>query len=265
MILIGTSGFSYADWKGGFYPAGLPSGRMLEYYAQHFPACEINFTYYRIAGPRQAESLVQRSGGRVTFVVKAHQSITHGQDSAPADYRAFLRGLEPLRSSNVLGAVLLQFPYAFQNRRESLDYLAGVQEKLSAADTPMAVEFRHRSWNRPETLAWLRGLGLSYVNVDEPDLEGLLPASAEATGPVGYIRFHGRNRETWFKKDAASWERYDYLYSESELQAWVPKIRAVTERTRITFVFFNNHWESKAVANAKQMAGLLDVKLKENG
>jgi uncharacterized protein YecE (DUF72 family) len=262
MILIGTSGFSYADWKPGFYPPTISDRDMLAFYSRYFPACEINFTYYRLPTAETMAAMAKKAGGRVIFVVKAHQSMTHGRDAGPADYAAFSRGLAPLQDAGVLGGILAQFPFSFGNTLDHRAYLADLKTRLHVP-APLIVEFRHRSWNQPEAFAFLRELELSYVNVDEPDLKGLLPATAEATGPVGYVRFHGRNREKWFARDAEPWERYDYLYRGEELQEWVPRIHQVAGRTRVTFVFFNNHWKAQAVANARQMAGLLGIPLLE--
>lgn len=260
MILIGTSGFSYSDWKGRFYPPDISERDMLAYYAQFFPACEINSTYYRIPGPATTAAMVRKSDRRVTFVVKAHQTMTHTRDAGPSDYGAFLLGVRPMLDNGVLGGILAQFPYSFSNRLEHRAYLADLAVKLGR-DAPLIVEFRHQSWNRRETFEILSKLGVSYVNVDEPALKGLLPATSIATGPVGYVRFHGRNRANWFKKDAESWERYDYLYRDEELSEWVPRIRHIDGAVQKTFVFFNNHWQSQAVTNAKKMAEMLECGL----
>jgi uncharacterized protein YecE (DUF72 family) len=102
---------------------------------------------------------------------------------------------------------------------------------------------------------------INFVNVDEPALKGLLPATEVVTGTTGYVRFHGRNHATWFKKDAQPWERYNYLYSESELGEWVSRIRNIGAAARTTYVFFNNHWQSQAVTNACQIAKSLAINL----
>jgi uncharacterized protein YecE (DUF72 family) len=77
-----------------------------------------------------------------------------------------------------------------------------------------------------------------------------------ATSDIGYIRFHGRNRSKWYTGDSK--ERYDYLYSEDELQGWLPKIRKLAGQTEKIFIFFNNHRKGQAVINARMMIGLLN-------
>lgn len=262
MLYLGTSGFSYADWKGRFYPAGLSSRDMLAFYSRTFTSCEINATYYRLPEAANIAAMVKKSAGKVRFVVKAHQSMTHQRTAGSAEYRAFDAGLRPLQEAGVLGAVLAQFPYSFPNQLANRGYLADLKERLPR-QVDLVVEFRHRSWDKPEVLTFLAESGMGIVNVDEPDLKGLLPPASQVSGRVGYVRFHGRNREKWFKKEAQTWERYDYLYTEDELREWVPRIREVSQQAENTFVFFNNHWQSQAVTNARQMAKLLGQPLPE--
>ncbi len=263
MIFIGTSGFSYADWRGGFYPADLAAGEMLAYYAQVFSACEMNATYYRIPTARSTQAMVRKSGGRVQFVVKAHHSMTHDRNAGPAEYAALREATKPFADAQRLGGILAQFPYAFVNTLDNRGYLLDLKNNLPGG-TPVLVEFRHRSWMQAEVFDFLRDASLNYVIVDEPALKGLMPVKVAATGEVGYFRFHGRNREKWFKRDAQPWERYDYLYSLQELQSWVEPIRSLADTVTTTFVFFNNHWQSQAVTNARQMADLLGIPLPAN-
>lgn len=256
MLYLGTSGFSYADWKGHFYPATLTARDMLAFYARTFSTCEINSTYYRLPTAANIAAMVKKSSGRVHFVVKTHQSMTHQRTAGITDFHAFTEALRPLQEAGVLGGVLAQFPYSFPNQLSNRGYLADLKARLPN-DVDLVVEFRHRSWDKPEVLTLLREMGVGLVNVDEPNLKGLLPPTSHVSSRVGYIRFHGRNQEKWFKQGAEPWERYDYLYSEAELQEWVPRILDVSGRAEKTFVFFNNHWQSQAVTNARQMAELL--------
>jgi uncharacterized protein YecE (DUF72 family) len=257
VILLGTSGFSYDDWCGPFYPRNLSKNQWLSFYANHFNTCEINMTYYRIPSLYQMQSMVDKSQGKLKFVLKLFQGMTHQRNAGPEDYKNWRVSLEPMQRHGMLGAVLIQFPFSFSNSLDHRAYLLDLQKNL-ALDGPLAIEFRHRSWFKPATFDFLREHDLSYVNVDEPEIPGLLPLSDEVTGPIGYVRFHGRNREKWFSKNAESWERYDYLYSESELESWVSRIRRIEQKTPATFVFFNNHWQSQAVTNAQQLQHLLE-------
>jgi uncharacterized protein YecE (DUF72 family) len=139
MIYIGTSGFSYKDWVGPYYPEGTPRGEWLPFYARDFNVTELN---------------------------------------------------------------------------------------------------------------------LGFCCVDQPRLKGLIPTLAEATSTTAYVRFHGRNAKKWWQHDEA-WERYDYSYTDEELEEWVPKLRKLEDKAENTFVFANNHWQGQAVQTARQLRMLL--------
>ena len=250
MILVGTSGFSYDDWGGPFYPESLPKQDWLAYYSQHFRTCELNFSYYRVPTAPSLERMAEKSGGRVEFVVKANQEMTHVREDNAKVFEAFNRALVPLTERKLLGCVLAQFPYSFHCKQENLDYLKRFQEQMG--DIPVVVEFRNRQWIKEATFKLLREIDCGFCCVDEPQLKGLLPPVAVATAHIGYVRFHGRNREKWWEH-ADPAERYDYLYSEAELREWLPKIRALEEHTAKVYVFTNNHRKGKAVQNAQQL------------
>jgi uncharacterized protein YecE (DUF72 family) len=154
-----------------------------------------------------------------------------------------------------LGCILAQFPYSFHARPENRDYLRRVRELFG--DLPVVVELRNRAWISSETFELLRENHLGFCCVDEPRLKGLLPPVAEATAPVAYVRFHGRNAAKWWQHDEA-WERYDYTYSDEELEEWVPKIQKLEQRAETTFLFANNHWQGQAVGTARQLKMLLE-------
>ena len=312
MILIGTSGYSFSDWVGPFYPPGTEKSRMLDYYARHFPTVEVNATYYRIPPPSTLHAMERKTPDAFEFVVKAHHDMTHLRSLDSELYRVFARSVEPLRLAGKLSGLLAQFPYAFRRTARNEEFL--VEMKLRLPDSPLYVEFRHASWIREDVFAWLEEQGIGYVSVDEPDLPGLVPPVVRVTGPGGYVRFHGRNKENWwrnpergrpdrgaerpgrngesakaaparvaapadygplFAADAAteappesatpapgpsgaSSDRYDYLYSEAELQEWVQKIRDLAAKSKKTFVFFNNCHVGQAATGAKLMRRLLE-------
>jgi uncharacterized protein YecE (DUF72 family) len=255
MIKVGTSGFSYPEWRGAFYPERLPQQQMLEFYAQHFPVVEINSTYYNIPPPRNMAAMARRAEGRIEFAVKAHQDMTHARDKYAQALPHFLDALRPLKESGSLGCVLAQFPFSFKATNDGIQFLRRVAADL--APDPVAVEFRHRSWTTDETFDLLRQLGLAYCCVDEPRLPNLPPPVVRATAPIAYVRFHGRNRQKWWTH-AEAWERYDYLYSEAELLEWVPKIRSLSAVSQKCYAFFNNHARGQAITNAQMLVHLLD-------
>jgi uncharacterized protein YecE (DUF72 family) len=254
VIKVGTSGFSYPEWKGPFYPEKLPQQQMLEFYARHFPAVEINSTYYHIPSPRNMAAMARRAEGRLEFSVKAHQDMTHAREKYADALPPFREAVAPLREVGALACVLVQFPFSFKATAANTEFLRRVASDL--APDPVAVEFRHRSWTTEETFELLRGLGVAYCCVDEPRLPNLPPPVVRATAPIAYVRLHGRNRQKWWTH-AEAWERYDYLYSEAELLEWVPKIRSLAEGTQRCYAFFNNHARGQAVTNAQMLIGLL--------
>ena len=231
---------------------------MLEYYAGRFAAVEIDSTYYAVPKPQLFERMAARTSDQFRFTVKAPGSVTHiPADAQPlaSEIDAFRACLEPLAASGKLGAVLAQFPHSFrpsQDALERLDDLSGWWPGL-----PLVCEFRHRDWQRSELLDRLRKADIGWCNVDEPQFGTLLRPGAEVTSPVGYIRFHGRNYEKWWRQERASHERYSYEYAESELEKWMPRIADVAAQADETYVFFNNHHLGKAAINALQMRAML--------
>lgn len=256
-ILIGTSGFYYKDWKGVFYPEDLPAGEYLSYYSGRFQTLELNFSYYKIPDPRQSRQMIEKSGGRVQFTIKAFRQLTHeiSDRSLSEVLPLFLKGILPFAEESCLGAILLQFPQSFHYTVENRLYLKSLIEAL--ANLPVAVEFRHKEWLRDSVFTALEDLRAAFVCVDEPSLPSLMPPTIIATSEIGYIRFHGRNKKDWYGTDSRT--RYDYLYSEDELKEWVTKSRTLADSTKKMFIFFNNHAKAQAVNNAGMLLNLLGM------
>jgi len=130
----------------------------------------------------------------------------------------------------------------------SLDYLEWAAGQLGGDE--VLVEFRHRSWlddeNRAKTLAFLEERGLTYVIVDAPKTEArnLVPTVVATTSETAYVRFHGRNASTWNKRTGSAAERFDYLYSEQEIEEWVPPLRELAGEADSVFALFNNNGRS---------------------
>src|SRR5437763_972412 len=122
-ILIGTSGFSYEDWRGSLYPRDLRKGDMLSYYAGIYPTVEINSTYYGMPHPATMYQMTRKVPPGFEFVIKAHQSMTHADRYQPGAFAEFRRALEPLREAAMLGGVLAQFPHSFRPTAATDRYL----------------------------------------------------------------------------------------------------------------------------------------------
>lgn len=191
-IFIGTSGYSYRDWIGPFYPSGLRQEDMLAYYAQEFAFNEINFSYYRLPEARTLAGMARKVPKNFLFTIKAYQSLTHQRgDSVPADAQKFRAALQPLVEEGKLGAILLQFPYSFHNDHVNRSYLRFLRELFP--DQPLVVEFRHSSWLKESIWQLLNSLDMGYVCVDGPRLGKLVTSIVKVTSSVAYARFHGRN------------------------------------------------------------------------
>ncbi len=264
MILVGTSGFSYKDWVGVLYPENTKSADMLEFYARIFPSVELNFTYYQMPSTRTIEGLVRKVPDGFEFCVKANKTMTHEIDANEdpglrrGTFSDFMDALKPITDRGVLGSVLAQFPWSFKKTRTNTEYVLQFKDLLS--EVPVVVEFRNAGWITDETFDLLRSHDLAFCAVDEPRLPGLVPPVAEATSDLGYVRFHGRNAKKWWKHSNPS-ERYDYLYSEAELREWIPKIQKIVDKTKKTYVFFNNCHSGQAAENARMLQAMLALEL----
>ena len=252
MIRMGTSGFYYQDWVGPVYPETLEKWQWLGYYAERFDTVELNVSYYRMPTTKMASGWVDRTPDDFLFTLKAHQSITH--DRTDPDFDAFLESLAPINEAGKLACILAQFPYSFHPSRENQDYLLRLREGFALM--PVVVEFRDHAWVSDETFDLLEELGISFCCVDEPRLKGLMPPIARRTSDIAYVRFHGRNAEKWWRHDEA-WERYDYTYSEDELQSWIPRIRELDSTAPLTLVYANNHYRGQSVDTLNKLESLL--------
>jgi uncharacterized protein YecE (DUF72 family) len=257
-ILVGPAGWSYTDWEGIVYPRHKPRGfHPAAYLAQFFDTIEINTSFY---SPPRAE-VVKAWAARIAFnpnfkfTAKLWKRFTHERNANLQDEKVFKQGLAPLVNEGRLGALLLQFPWSFRNIPENHEYLSGLI--MQFMEYPLALEVRHSSWNKPEVFEWLAGLSVGFCNIDQPVIGQSMAPSARATAPVGYVRLHGRNYEHWFTSSEHPEERYNYLYSQAELEPWAARIQNIAQRADVTFVITNNHYQGKAIANALQLVSLL--------
>ena len=129
MIHVGTSGYSYKDWKGPFYPADLPQREMLDFYAKRFGTVELNFSFYRVPSARTLEGMCSRTPERFLFTLKLHQEMTHDRTLTSLD--AYRDALTPLQDAGKLGALLAQFPYSFRNTEANRAWLARLREAFA--------------------------------------------------------------------------------------------------------------------------------------
>ena len=177
-------------------------------------------------------------------------------------FRLFRAACEPLRSAGKIGMIVFQYPPFLTYRKQNLDYILFCREMMEGFH--MGIEFRHGSWlepdNRDSVFRFLREHQLTYITADEPQYGTLatVPFVPEVTTDTAYFRFHGRNKETWLKKGIETSLRYDYLYSEEELEKFMPPLSSTDKKAKVTYAMFNNCHGASATRNAtrlKQMVG----------
>jgi uncharacterized protein YecE (DUF72 family) len=267
-----------------FYPKPRPKGfDEHAFYAEHFDTVEVNATFYGQPRAEVCRGWAERTPAGFDFAVKLYQKFTHPRlyrervaRSVPEDARGetdliaalarpsaadldeFRRGIDPLAAAGKLGPLLAQFPASFKNDEAARDYLAALLRAL--ADYQVAVELRHQSWSNAiaDTLTLLNTLGAAWVQIDEPKFrfsirQNYLPNVTS----FYYMRLHGRNAKAWWAPEKSE-DRYNYLYSAGELQEFTETASAARRLVKKAYLFTNNHYSAKAVANAamiKQQLG----------
>jgi uncharacterized protein YecE (DUF72 family) len=257
-VRVGIAGWSYPDWEGIVYPTPKPSRfDPLCYLVRYFDTIEVNSTFYHPPSVKNTTSWAKRcrDNPNFRFTVKLFKGFTHDRTATSADRVTVKRGLAPLVEHDRLGALLIQFPWSFKSSPDSRLYLDRLLEDFNAYHP--VIEVRHASWNEPEFFEHLADRGAGFCNIDQPRIGRSLGPTDKTTGTVGYVRLHGRNYKEWFREDAGRDSRYDYFYSEDELDPWLEKIERVAEDSSETFVITNNHFRGKAAANALQIKAKL--------
>ena len=243
----------------------------------------MNSTFYGQPRAAVTRAWAERTPAGFAFSIKLYQQFTHPRmftqrlsgalppDAAPgpallealaapndADLDAFRRGIDPLASSGRLGALLAQFPPSFKDTAQSRDYLA--QLLRAFAGYPVAVELRHKTWSDAvgETLSLLGTFGAAWVQIDEPKFTcSIRQNDLPNVQGFYYMRLHGRNTAQWWTHDKSE-DRYNYLYSGEELKEFTETAGAARELVQKLYLYTNNHFSAKSVANAamiKQQLG----------
>jgi uncharacterized protein YecE (DUF72 family) len=250
--IIGTSGYSFLDWVGTFYPAGTQQKDMLDQYVRNFQAVEINFSFYRIPTAKTMEGIARKTPPGYRIWVKANQAVTHEGNLSVTP--AFRDGIAPVVAAGKLAGVLFQWPQRFHRTIENRKFLA--QAVADMKDLPLAVEFRHASWQHESVLAGLRERGITLVVPDVPDVPGLYRSPPAATTPTGYFRLHSRNAEKWYAPEGS--DRYDYNYNHQELAEILQAWEGLDEPMDEVYTFFNNCHHGQAAQNAEALRKILE-------
>ena len=220
-IRAGTSGYSYKEWKGSFYPEKCAPGDMLAWYAERLPSVEINNTFYRMPKREVVENWAAQTPADFRFAIKVSQRITHRKRLKEVEEEVdFLLGqLEPL--GDRLGVLLVQLPPNAKQNLERLERFLGHLDGRARA----AFEFRHESWEDDAVLACLRAHGAAWVASETEESE----AALHETAGFGYLRLRRED------------------YATPDLVAWADRLRATAWRE--TFVFFKHEVAGPALAD----------------
>lgn len=243
-VRLGTSGWSYEDWVGAFYPS--KEVKKLPYYSKVFNTAEIDSTFYSYPSKGLVFGWARSSPRNFRFSAKLPRLITHEKKldlkkGVEDDVLRFIELMDPLIERGKLGILLIQLPPGFEKDYRRLEEFF----KILPDHLKFAVEFRHRSWWTGDTWRLLGRYHIANTVVDEP----LLPPDPIATADFSFIRWHGRGRRPW----------YNYQYRVEELKPWIPRVEQISEKVKEVYGYFNNHFHGYAVQNSLQMMELLKL------
>jgi uncharacterized protein YecE (DUF72 family) len=222
-VVAGTSGFSYKEWQGSFYPEKHPASRMLEFYAERLPTVELNNTFYRMPGEALVQGWQDKSPEHFRFVLKAPRSMTHSRKLVDCAESVARFVSVSSRLGAKLGPMLFQLPPFFQKDTARLDaFLGGLPKGVRAA-----FEFRHPSWFDEATFAVLRSHDTALCTADVDDVE---PPPIVPTASFGYLRLR----------------RLDY--TPEQITGWAEQVRR--QPFEEAYVFFKHELEAPARATA---------------
>lgn len=235
-IHVGTSGWTYDDWTGPFYPKEIKGAERLAFYAKTFDTVEVNATFYRLPFEGMITGWNRRLPESFHLVVKGSRLITHVKKLADCE-EPLTRFLDRVRQLHTLKVVLWQLPPSLH---DDLDLLRGFLGSLPGT-VRHAVEFRHQTWWNDEIAHLLAQHNATFVTISHPKL----PSDIVPTSDVLYLRFHGLGLRL-----------YDYTYSRKELQEWTEKVKPYLPGREL-YAFFNNDYRARAPRNALTFRRLL--------
>jgi uncharacterized protein YecE (DUF72 family) len=234
MILVGTSGYNYPEWKGSFYPADLPANKFLPYYAGTFPTVEINYTFYRMPTPKLVAGWRAQVPPAFRFTLKAPKRITHDRRLRAAEVQEPLQGFITAAAElgPQLGALLFQLPPNFKKDLIVLnEFLALLPPKVTAA-----FEFRNDSWLDDHVYDLLRSRNIALCIADSETRETPLVMTAS----YAYLRLR------------------DEGYEDGDIAKWTSTVRMLSAKASDVFVYFKHEDEGKGAAFGQHMMRLLE-------
>lgn len=261
-VYVGSAGWSYKDWSGIVYPEKhYHHFDELQYLANLFDVIEINSSFYKIPSSDTVKNWLERVSFKKEFLftIKLWKEFTHDRAELLRDEIAnFHKCLAILAEEKRLGCLLIQFPWSLYYNQENLNWLKMLITDFS--DFKIAVEVRNIGWLNKQYIEFLKKNNCAFCNIDLPNRLGQIPPTEITTAPFSYVRLHGRNYKSWFREGAGVDERYDYLYSQQEIQEWVTRILHLKKEAKEVFIITNNHFCGKAVCNALEIKAKVENK-----
>ena len=290
-IRVGTASWSEPEFvKAAWYPPGLPAGQRLPFYAQRFDMVELNSSFYAIPAARMCQRWAHETPPGFLFDVKCHRLLSRHAtraDALPRDLREaaevtgrgnviltpeleaevagrFLEELAPLEHAGKLGALLLQMTPGFAPRTSDLTALEPLLRQLKGSGNDrrrVVLELRHHDWldvrHREQTTAFLREAGVTLASIDGPPADGkhftIMPAVDEITAPgLAYLRLNGRDPKAYLTGKTVA-ERFDYDYSDPEIDEVVARARDLGRAADEVHVVFNNNSRDYAPKAAERL------------
>lgn len=246
-VLIGTSGYSYNDWLGNFYPQFCSPKDFLRFYASVFKTVEIDATFYKIPTAETVKKWRQCTPEEFVFAAKFPQIVTHEGDIASrlSAARAFIDIMQNLETK--LGPLLLQFPYSFKPD-EHQDILTALVEAMPEK-IKISVEVRNKKWLSDSFYRLLADKKIALCLIDHP----WMPRRTEFTSHFAYIRFLGDHKK--IESDYS----YERLERTEELQWWKDLIEEFSRSRGEVYAYFNNHYSGHSPTTARRLLKMLDT------
>lgn len=263
-LALGTSAWSYADWRGVFYPEKLAQSRLLGWYAEHFGAVEVDSTFYHTPSAKATTRWAGETPPEFVFTTKLVRSMTHELRLRDCDalLATYLKGLEPLGEK--LGVVLVQLPPGFKPKSDG-EALERFVERLPA-EWRFAIEFRDPAWETERYVACLRQHRVAWVWSDTAPFDAAAaggggPRSTPETAPFAYIRLLGDLGTKYDSGGKRRIERYDHIRwpRDAALDQWAARVQEARRSGMPVYCFAANHFEGCSPLTVRRLAQKIGV------
>lgn len=245
-VRVGLSGWTYSEWRGQFYPQGLPAAERLAYASARFPVLEVNASFYRTLRASTYAGWLAKAQPGTTFAVKGPKYVTHIRRLHEVDesVEIFLRS-GVLGLGSALGPILWQLPPSLAFEPDLVGgFLTRLPDERDGVRLRYALEPRHASWADPRAAELMRAHDIALVT---SDLAGRYPMFADVTSRLVYIRLHGHERLYWSS------------YSDEQLRHWSSRCQELAESGHDVMVLFDNSAGGHAPLDAERLQQLLSL------